>query len=204
MENLIQDLYDAAYNAYRNISFDPERRAKQTVEEYGNHLNELMKIIPVESKQKFIEGYRSKLKNWLYARSRCASTMITGPANFNVRRNEKANNSERKRYEEFKHYYESWIKNIQRAERKANEPQRDHKEPVIVNFEGGQVIVNYDMDRVQIKHDTKPDADTLQKIKDNAFRWSPSNKVWQRQLTINGLYATMRVTNANLNGIKIK
>ena len=53
--------------------------------------------------------------------------------------------------------------------------------------------MNYEADRIQIKHDTKPNQDVITLMKKNAFKWSPSNQVWQRQITRNAIYATKQL-----------
>jgi len=57
-----------------------------------------------------------------------------------------------------------------------NEPQR---------FDGGEIVRNVELDRLQILFDEKPDEATRTKLKANGFRWSPRNSAWQRQLTQN-------------------
>ncbi|MEE3499381.1 MAG: hypothetical protein VZS12_09720, partial [Ruminococcus bromii] len=56
-----------------------------------------------------------------------------------------------------------------------------------------EVIENVDIMRLQLRFDGKPDADTRTVLKQNGFRWSPSNGVWQRQLTDNAKFALERV-----------
>lgn len=56
-----------------------------------------------------------------------------------------------------------------------------------------EVIENADIMRLQLRFDGKPDADTRTVLKQNGFRWSPSNGVWQRQLTDNAIFALERV-----------
>ena len=51
------------------------------------------------------------------------------------------------------------------------------------DFEGGQIVRNVELDRLQIIFDEKPDEETRAKLKANGFRWSPRNQAWQRQLT---------------------
>lgn len=48
---------------------------------------------------------------------------------------------------------------------------------------GGTVLWNYAEDRVQIVYEGKPDAATIQKLKNRGFNWSPTNVAWQRKLT---------------------
>lgn len=62
------------------------------------------------------------------------------------------------------------------------------------SFDGGKVVMNKEMNRVQIFYDDKPDADVRSNLKANGFRWAPSVKAWQRQLNSNGIYAAKEVT----------
>lgn len=59
-------------------------------------------------------------------------------------------------------------------------------------YEGDNVkiVVNYELDRIQIINDGKPDAATIALYKSAAFKWAPSNKTWQRQYTANAMYST--------------
>ena len=75
------------------------------------------------------------------------------------------------------------------------EQVRENKE---FEFDGGTILLNYDIDRVQIYHDQKPPYETIQQLKKSAFKWSPSQGCWQRQLTTNALYSVH-----NLTGVKI-
>lgn len=114
MENriTIEGLYKAGYNAHRNTSFEPERRAENLVKEYEAQLNEDLQTIPEAEKEKYIENYKKHLFSWLSAKSQCISSMITGPANFPVRRAEKANRSEHNRYTEFSEWRTKVLKSI--------------------------------------------------------------------------------------------
>lgn len=62
-----------------------------------------------------------------------------------------------------------------------------------VDFNGGYVYENPEMDRIQIIYDGKPERDVIDKLKHNGFRWSPSQGAWQRQLNRNGRMAVNRV-----------
>lgn len=57
-------------------------------------------------------------------------------------------------------------------------------------FDGGKVAVCNSDERVRIYFDDIPDKETRDMLKKNAFKWSPKNKAWQRQLTP----SCMRVT----------
>lgn len=56
-------------------------------------------------------------------------------------------------------------------------------------FDGGKVEINREENRLQVFFDGKPDADTRDELKGGGFRWSPSAKAWQRQLTDNAFWA---------------
>lgn len=58
-----------------------------------------------------------------------------------------------------------------------------------------QVIENTELMRIQLIFDGKPDEAIRNILKINGFRWSPSQKAWQRQLTSNARYATKQVIN---------
>lgn len=58
-----------------------------------------------------------------------------------------------------------------------------------VPFDGGVVHFNKEANRIQLKFDDKPDAETISKLKSNGFKWSPREKAWQRMLNGNGIYA---------------
>lgn len=60
-----------------------------------------------------------------------------------------------------------------------NQPFKDF------DFEGGKVVANYTEDRLQVIFDSKPDEEIRANMKNNGFRWAPSQGAWQRQLTKN-------------------
>ena len=60
-------------------------------------------------------------------------------------------------------------------------------------FDGGNVVFNKDARRIQISFDGKPDDEMRSNLKGKGFRWTPSQKVWQRQLTPNAIYAFDRL-----------
>lgn len=59
--------------------------------------------------------------------------------------------------------------------------------------DGIRVVQNADADRLQIFFPGKPDAATIGSLKKNAFKWSPSQGCWQRQLTGNAIYALKQI-----------
>jgi hypothetical protein len=104
---------DIAESAYRNVSFDPKGRAHVDQRDYVNHMQSLyeeLEPLAVTDEQKAIlkdelERYKNKYiamyTNVANARSRTASTMITGPAKFPHKKNQKALDALQKRLTEF-------------------------------------------------------------------------------------------------------
>ena len=77
------------------------------------------------------------------------------------------------------------------------------KEDKVLEFEGYDVELDYQEERLRIRHHEKPDAQTIQELKGNGFKWSPKNKAWQRQLTSNAVYAARRVLNLTPEQLKV-
>ena len=117
--------YQAAYDAYRGISFSPEKRAKDTqvgyvkdmttiwgdaVKKANGDKDELQRM--ASEFIGFVSGYKAKLLAQLSAKSRTLSPMITGGSNFPVAANQKKNETERKRSEELVDYYNRGVKRI--------------------------------------------------------------------------------------------
>jgi hypothetical protein len=271
-----------AYDAHRNISFDPDKRRDQVINEYSVELeSDLSEINDDSDKDRYKQGYEKHFSNWLSAKSRCFSVMITGPANFPIRRHEKANRSEENRYREFREWRKRALKAISKKNEALKPGEQKQKEKfdkikncilnsasVIISIDKGiekgysrslfvsaivgtvktlskngdyeavkmaldfiteinqkaekpiitknhsiwellektqdikkeiietslkeseeeiindiKIVKNYQEDRVQIYFNGKPSQEIINKLKSNAWRWSPSNKCWQRKLT---------------------
>nr|DAW32686.1 MAG TPA: protein of unknown function (DUF3560) [Caudoviricetes sp.] len=82
---------------------------------------------------------------------------------------------------------EQRLAELDRREQQAAEPQTG------TAFDGGQIVRNIDLNRLQILFDAIPDTDTRAALKQNGFRWSPKNQAWQRQLTDNAERAARQV-----------
>ncbi|MCD6373954.1 MAG: hypothetical protein J7L94_00405 [Caldisericaceae bacterium] len=70
--------------------------------------------------------------------------------------------------------------------------------PQEIDFEGGTIEINYDDGYVRIFYDNKPNADTRNRLKQNGFRWAPSEKAWRRKLTDAARYKAKIVTGVNI------
>lgn len=278
---MLQKYLELAIRAHSGTSFSPEQRGASYVKDYGEQLaDDLTKIEGEEDKAYYQKKYESLFVAWMSAKSRCLSTMITGGSNFPVERARKANESERKRGEEFftfrEKYFERQAANARRAARAEIDPLEQIKKEIeaaerlqqmmvaankivrskrwpseklayLINIgipeksasqllvpdfanrigfapyqltnnganirrmqerlavlskkaaaetkeetreDGITVTENVDADRIQIFFPGKPEARVIEKLKRAAFKWSPSNGCWQRQLTDNARYAT--------------
>lgn len=189
--NHLQQYYEACYNAYRNLSFDPKKRAERAISDYGKELDQdietliALKADAEQYKKKYIELF---LK-WMYSQSNCASAAITGPSRFPSERMKKRSQWADNHYNNFRSWRERCLKAIERKANRIEKPKSE-KENKEISFDGGKVILNYEIDRIQIKHDERPPQIIIALLKSRAFRWSPFHKAWQRQLTDNAKAVT--------------
>ena len=99
--NRLSDLYESARQANYWSSFDPDRAARTEINGYEATLAEDLTTIPVEEQQEYIDNFKAHLRTIFARSSRIASPMVTGPAKFNYRRNEKANASYQNAIDDF-------------------------------------------------------------------------------------------------------
>lgn len=265
-----------AINAYRWTSFDPEKRGKNAVASHSAELAsdietlETLEHVTPEQIEAYKKGYESRFVNLMQAKSRCLSSMITGPARFPVARNEKALNREHAVSTEFYEWREKrlkklskppkedisdierytrdlavrearqtlmketnavfrkWLKSPDKVELteeqakafpmwqprwskdtnffpsfemtnnnarikdirarlerlKANEA-KDSKESTVEEMPGLRVVTNFKEDRIQLLFYEIPSKEVRGIVKKYRFNWSPTNKAWQRKLTLN-------------------
>ena len=67
-----------------------------------------------------------------------------------------------------------------------------------IKFNGGRVVVCNSDERIRFYFDEIPPVEVRNLMKRNAFKWSPKNGAWQRQLTANCKFDTKRIL-AELN-----
>lgn len=60
-------------------------------------------------------------------------------------------------------------------------------------FPGGKAEINEGENRLQLFFDEKPSDAQRQELKQNGFKWAPSQSAWQRQLTQNAVRAADRL-----------
>lgn len=82
------------------------------------------------------------------------------------------------------HRIEDRIKSIKATKERGTSEQE---------FETFKAVENTEAMRYQIIFDGKPEADVRTLLKSNGFKWTPSQGVWQRQITANGKWAFNRV-----------
>lgn len=125
----LEELWEAAYNAFYSTSFVPEERAAQYIRDYEKELNADLTNISESGKEYYITKYKDWVRTLFAKHSRIMSAMITGPARFPTRRNEKANNSYDAAYKEFREWREKALKAIaRRIEEAKPAEQRENEE----------------------------------------------------------------------------
>lgn len=128
----LSHLKDLCYRAHAHTSFRPEKRAEYYVKAYSEMLEEDLKKLGENTgnyEAKFIERF----SDWMHAKSRCISSMITGPANFPVRRAQKANRAEENKYQDFMYWREKYFKAVNRVPTKSPEDEIVHAEKKLKN-----------------------------------------------------------------------
>ena len=78
-------------------------------------------------------------------------------------------------------------KAVENSQKMEDYSSKESKEETI---NGVRMVRNFQADRLQLFFDGKPAAEMIAKLKRAAFRWSPSQGCWQRQLTGNAISAT--------------
>ena len=73
--------------------------------------------------------------------------------------------------------------------------ESDDKE---IKFNGGRVVVCNSDERMRFYFDEIPTVEVRNMMKRHAFKWSPKNGAWQRQLTANCKFDAKRIL-AELN-----
>lgn len=124
----LEDLWEAACNAYRWSSFDPDIRGESDIMIYEKEIHDDLKRIPAERHEEYITAYKQKFAAQLSALARCASPMVTGRSGFNVYKHEKANRTYQNRYEELRRWRDRILKTMERTkEEKLPEEEKQEK-----------------------------------------------------------------------------
>jgi len=192
--NYLNDLKTLAERAFYWTSFDSRGRAERVIKEHENILSDDLEKVLESEKENYINKFKEKLASWLAAESRCASPAVAGASKFNVYKAQKANDIAHKRYGEFLSWREWTLKKIEKQKEMQNREQIENDE---IEFKNGKIIKNFNINRLQLSFNEKPSPELINQLKHNGFHWSPSNKVWQRQLTDNAIRATNKLLSEN-------
>lgn len=183
-----------------NRTFRVEAQAEAAVRDWGHTLASVLAELRTlgaddETLAQWEAGFVKKWLAFQHAGSRTLNWMITGPSRFPVARNEKRMATERKRGDELDDYVRRaipWFQRRNNAAKRAaisaaaKEAGVNHEEREVA---GVRIIKNTALDRVQLIFPGKPDPEMIANLKKSAFRWSPREGAWQRQLTRNGVWA---------------
>jgi len=187
---------------FNQRTFLPERLATGALDGWAADFAETAKNLAAvgataDQVDQWIAGAVKRWAAFQSAGSRTLNWMITGPARFPVTRNQKRMDVEHKRLDELMDYAKGWQEWLSRQTRRAERAALAEVSAVTEHQErevgGIRVVHNTTLDRIQLFFDGKPDAETIAALKGAAFRWSPREGAWQRQLTANGLRAADRI-----------
>lgn len=114
-------------NSYNWTSFSPEKRGASDFKYYTEMLAEdLKELMETQgSTGNYEEKFIDKVMTIYHRQARCASPMITGPANFNNRRNGKAWASRDNAVTEFDHWRKKYFKAVNRERTLSPEEEID-------------------------------------------------------------------------------
>jgi len=136
--------------AYNATSFGPERRAEMIIDDYSPEYDS------IEDPGKK-EKYEQLFLKWMSAESRCMSSMITGPANFPVRRNQKYQGYAQFAYEKFRDF----VKKINKVVVHTLPPEED-LEAMIRKYDN--LVANHEKMKEINKIQRSKAADKIEKI----------------------------------------
>lgn len=111
-------------NSYNSTSFSPERRGESDFNYYTELLKSDLELLG-DNKGNYERKFISKVMLIFYRQARCASPMITGPANFNNRRNGKAWDSRDRALSDFDHWRTRYFKLANRVRTLSPEAEID-------------------------------------------------------------------------------
>ncbi|MHC4105093.1 MAG: methyltransferase domain-containing protein, partial [Planctomycetota bacterium] len=167
---------ERARRAHLGTSFVPEERAEQEQQEYVNYFNNtydtLKKLAETDEQkatlniemQRYKEGLLKRFNALLDAKSRTMSSMITGPARFPTKRNQKALDAETRKYNEFT----EWNRKAQKAIKKKIRPDLGP-------------ISSDNPDAIKLLEDKIADAEKLQETMKGVNKIARSKKLTDEQ-----------------------
>ncbi len=114
-------------HAWMNLSFDYERRFDNFIKEHDEIVEKIKAYAGDKEKiEKYVIRINNAARAYLASLSRCASTMITGPANFPAERQKKIHNAtdKRRQYYYFLFDYENNLQEREKAETQEEKRER--------------------------------------------------------------------------------
>lgn len=168
----LSDMQKAAERSYGWSSFEPERAGRVMIGSYQSCLDSDLAELPAESHDYYIEKFRQKVADLIAKNSRIASWAVTGPAKFNNRRNEKANNA----YYNAVNAFEEWRKKFIAGAKRREENAKPAEQKMAEQWEA-------------VKHEIMETAATLKAIDEQ-------HAPYTRSLFVSGLWGKMeRIAN---------
>ncbi len=111
---LFESYVERAKRAYSWSSFNPERAGEIFISDMSSYYNSFISQIPEHAKPYCTSKFLSLVSSWITAKSRCASSAVTGGSNFPVKRQQKYSNWEHGHSVEFYAWCEKTIKRLNR------------------------------------------------------------------------------------------
>lgn len=186
MEYKTHTHYEAARRAYAWTSHFPERRAETECAYFDDTCEKLKSA----GKETAITKFETLFLKSLAAKSRCASSMITGPAKFPVERIKKYNRWEEAATKAMYDFVEL-VTAPPKAPRTEINYSIQANDYILTHEIWGEIKAknNTEVNRLQLFFNGKPADDVITKLKQHGFKWSPRFMAWQRQLTPNAITA---------------
>jgi hypothetical protein len=122
------DLWDLAVRAHSNLSHTPENSAYVIIKDYSETYSNTIAGLPPEYHAEFKAKFRSKLTDYIHAKSRCASAFITGPARFPVERMRRRSETADKRASELHSWLQWFQQKVKQDQRRAMTPDERNEE----------------------------------------------------------------------------
>ena len=123
-----EDMWDLAVRSFEGTSHDPEGRARFYIHSYEDTLQNDLRLIPDEERERYTSKYREWVRTLFEKHSRILSPMITGPARFPTSRNNKANNAYDNAVNEFEEWRKREVKAINKRIEDAKPEEQKHEE----------------------------------------------------------------------------
>ena len=108
----LEEFFKRACDAYNCTSHSPEERGESEIASHERQLHVDLMGMPEEQRARYLGNYKKRYSDIIAANSRCFSAMIVGPARFNNRKCEQANDAYRKAVESFMQWRERALESI--------------------------------------------------------------------------------------------